>query len=68
MADPWQILLLLAAKSHRERTGHPAVFRGMNFVECESCKRHAHIHNATGQLVLHDAEYHSVEIVKPEDF
>ncbi len=66
--DPWRILLWQAARSHHTRMGCCQVFVGNNFVDCMVCRRHAHIHSATGQLVLHDAAYHSVEVIKPEDF
>ena len=65
----WQEILMLARKSHYDRTGHTMekIYVGLNFIECGECKKHAHI-TCDSNFVMHDAEYAIVQPIKPEEF
>jgi len=68
MKDNMDLTLESARDTHRARTGHSDVFRGLNFVECLTCKRHGHYARAD-TLIVHGASRHSEQkLISPTDF
>ena len=57
-------ILYNAKANHENRTGHTVIV-GLNFVECQECKRHAHCARDE-VLVLHDREQYTV--ITAEEF
>ena len=58
-------MLATAVASHRRRC-RGRVIRGGNFVECEMCKKHAHIVN--GKMIEHTKGYRGVREIVPQNF
>jgi len=46
-------VLLDARSAHFQRTGHKRIHVGLNYIECEVCKAHAHLDRFARQLLQH---------------
>ena len=66
-----QQVLLQAKKNHIKNNPDHDVFCGMNFIECVSCKKHAHIISwppVNVYLLLHDKKYRFTERIETNEF